>query len=921
MSNIPTQTRTIDPYASYHSNIVSRLTRVLTKGKNCVLDKDSLRASIVDSTNVTLSKGFAVKDDILIEIESDFDIDFTDSDFYRSGSTPLNESGYYHICLEYVYDKTKPPPEAKIRILKPSEESHLSDSKYVYLNTVEVYEDGSGDYVIDEDKVYDENPDDPDEYYRVIVYTPDAADILPDQDGQDGKVLKTDGEEAYWGSDSVIMVPNEYRFDNESERDNYFSDNPDELVDDLYILVDSQLQRWDDDEGEWVDEYQVVVGPEGETGDDGVSLEYDWDNTSLGVKREDESSYEYVDLQGSRGDDGVVGNWKGEWSSEDTPYDKFDVVEYEDKNWVSLEDDNSDSPTGSSKWRPFVGGLDRDHDEIELDTIGETEAFFDDDNLIEEVVQHLPDDVVLKDVLWNYEGYVLSNKKYRSTDGGSNFYLNGETIVSYNTNKDISGFVWWTDKESEDYTELIQAYFHSGLRVKKDTDWDTMTESDSIMDTLTDTEDSMKVLVTSEDGKEPMASTENSMNYISNSPIARTEVAFDTVLYNEIATRDMAIGKLVAGHAGIDPFEVDDIQGLLSDGTNVEEILVSTNSLKAIDNSELAVDEAAKEETFTSQLSSNEDALDYTLDSTSFVEAFVMYESACENLILTDLSRGMIYDREMAFDRFINNTTPMTIIAENEDPTEDLISDTDLVSKVYDNSDARNIAFDHTVFMNQLVEDEPALDLLVDHEDAISDIVDINTAMEIVTSTELSIEKFVQNDMPMEYMIHSSVSNYWIRESTTAINTLYDHDPTTVPTLDSSTSDLSESSYYSGYDSYRAFDDDDSTSWRTDFENVTDEWISYDFGEPVWCFGIKILPPGTTMAPRNAKMQYFDEDSLEWKDTDYEFEVGAYNSTQEYRICHPVKANRWRLFIMDNHGHDSHIEIFKLQFYCQKGAE
>jgi len=35
---------------------------------------------------------------------------------------------------------------------------------------------------------------------------------------------------------------------------------------------------------------------------DGFSINYDWEGTSLGVKREDEQEYEYVDLKGEKGD-------------------------------------------------------------------------------------------------------------------------------------------------------------------------------------------------------------------------------------------------------------------------------------------------------------------------------------------------------------------------------------------------------------------------------------------------------------------------------------------------------------------------------------------------------------------------------------------------------------------------------------------
>ena len=39
---------------------------------------------------------------------------------------------------------------------------------------------------------------------------------------------------------------------------------------------------------------------------DGLSLEYNWLDTSLGIKREDEQNYQYVDLKGEKGDAGAI---------------------------------------------------------------------------------------------------------------------------------------------------------------------------------------------------------------------------------------------------------------------------------------------------------------------------------------------------------------------------------------------------------------------------------------------------------------------------------------------------------------------------------------------------------------------------------------------------------------------------------------
>ena len=50
----------------------------------------------------------------------------------------------------------------------------------------------------------------------------------------------------------------------------------------------------------------IYDGTDGRDGVDGVGLEYDWDDTKLGIKREDEQEYEYVELKGKDGDDYVI---------------------------------------------------------------------------------------------------------------------------------------------------------------------------------------------------------------------------------------------------------------------------------------------------------------------------------------------------------------------------------------------------------------------------------------------------------------------------------------------------------------------------------------------------------------------------------------------------------------------------------------
>ena len=45
---------------------------------------------------------------------------------------------------------------------------------------------------------------------------------------------------------------------------------------------------------------------DGDDGQDGVGLQYNWSGTSLGVKREDEQNYDYVNLKGDTGEPGAI---------------------------------------------------------------------------------------------------------------------------------------------------------------------------------------------------------------------------------------------------------------------------------------------------------------------------------------------------------------------------------------------------------------------------------------------------------------------------------------------------------------------------------------------------------------------------------------------------------------------------------------
>lgn len=53
-----------------------------------------------------------------------------------------------------------------------------------------------------------------------------------------------------------------------------------------------------------------IDGIDGIDGANGVGLQYNWDDTSLGIKREDEQNYQYVNLKGDKGEQGDPGQVK-----------------------------------------------------------------------------------------------------------------------------------------------------------------------------------------------------------------------------------------------------------------------------------------------------------------------------------------------------------------------------------------------------------------------------------------------------------------------------------------------------------------------------------------------------------------------------------------------------------------------------------
>jgi hypothetical protein len=158
-SPVPTQVRTIDPFSSYNSNVVNKLTRIVTFNNDAIERINSCEV-LLDSTAsdyVIVSPGVIYKDDVLIEITNQHIVDFTDSLHYVNFDTGFDEAGYYYVVLKYIYQRQRPAPFSEILILKPSQtSSYTYNSDFIFLKAVHVSWTGT-EFIIDSVHDYDPN--------------------------------------------------------------------------------------------------------------------------------------------------------------------------------------------------------------------------------------------------------------------------------------------------------------------------------------------------------------------------------------------------------------------------------------------------------------------------------------------------------------------------------------------------------------------------------------------------------------------------------------------------------------------------------------------------------------------------------------------------------------------------------------------
>lgn len=139
----PVQERAVDPYSSNrYSSIINRLSRLVTSGSDVILYPfQSFQLTRLSDTEVSISPGMCIKDDVLIHIKESFTLDFEDNADYIDNTGDMSSTGYYYMVLQYYYARSLPAPKASIKIIRDiAGQYHTADysERYVFLGAAKI---------------------------------------------------------------------------------------------------------------------------------------------------------------------------------------------------------------------------------------------------------------------------------------------------------------------------------------------------------------------------------------------------------------------------------------------------------------------------------------------------------------------------------------------------------------------------------------------------------------------------------------------------------------------------------------------------------------------------------------------------------------------------------------------------------------
>lgn len=135
----PSQERSLDPFSeSRYSDRVNRMTRMVTEGRDVVLfPEQSFSFSKKDDNTLTIGQGVAIKDDVLIDIPEDYDLDLTETYYYNDSASALVD-GIYLVVLEYIYDRSFPAPTAYFKVYTDRTNYDADSDDCIFLGTITI---------------------------------------------------------------------------------------------------------------------------------------------------------------------------------------------------------------------------------------------------------------------------------------------------------------------------------------------------------------------------------------------------------------------------------------------------------------------------------------------------------------------------------------------------------------------------------------------------------------------------------------------------------------------------------------------------------------------------------------------------------------------------------------------------------------
>ena len=137
---IPTQLRAVDPFSSYESDNVNRITRILTSGNDKIVRNDHLAGTKYSDSQIKITKGLCVKDDVVLHMSADEYLDITDTTNYIDGTfLDLDVPTDAYLVMYYEYVKNVVPNEGKYMILEEKRIFHINEPSYYNSNSAYLF--------------------------------------------------------------------------------------------------------------------------------------------------------------------------------------------------------------------------------------------------------------------------------------------------------------------------------------------------------------------------------------------------------------------------------------------------------------------------------------------------------------------------------------------------------------------------------------------------------------------------------------------------------------------------------------------------------------------------------------------------------------------------------------------------------------